>query len=104
MLESDEGVDGSDEFAPVSVLELNDLLLDLARLIIAIKHDVLTALLQEGDHFSIIKGKNDVGDQDLLNVNATILGYELLLILFGLLCSSLILSLKCLQLISENAL
>ena len=104
LLESDEGVNRSDEFAPVSVLELNDLLLDLARLIIAIKHDVLTALLQEGDHLGIIKGEDDVGDQDLLNANATILGNEFLLTLFGLHFSSLILRLKCLQLICENAL
>ena len=104
LLESDECVDRSDKFAPISVLELNDLLLDQARLIVAIKHDVLTALLQEGDHLGIIIGKDDVGDQDLRNVNATILGYEFLFILFGILCSSLILSLKCLQLICENAL
>lgn len=104
MLESDEGVYWSDEFAPFSVLELNNLFLDLARLIIAIKHDVLTSLLQEGDHIGIIKGKHDVGDQNLLNANVTILWYEFLIVLFGLLSSSLILSLKCLQLICENAL
>ena len=46
LLESYEGIDRSDEFGPVSVLEFNDLLLELARLIIAIEHDVLTALLQ----------------------------------------------------------
>ena len=104
LLESNEGIDGSDEFAPVSVLELNDLLLDLAGLIIAIKHDVLTALLQEGDHLGIIKGEDDVGDQNLLNVNATIFGNEFLLTLLGLHFSSLIFSLKCLQLICENGL
>lgn len=104
MLESDEGVYWSDEFAPFSVLELNNLFLDLARLIIAIKHDVLTSLLQEGDHIGIIKGKHDVGDQNLLNANVTILWYEFLIVLFGLLSSSLILSLECLQLICENAL
>jgi hypothetical protein len=104
LLESDEGVDWSDEFAPVFVLELNDLVLNLAGLFIPIKHDVLTALLQEGDHLCIIKSKDDVSDQNFSNVNATMLGYEFLIILNGLLFSSLILSLICLQLICENAL
>ena len=104
LLESDEGVDRSDEFAPVFVLKLNDLLLDLAGLFVPIIHDVLTSLFQEGDHLGIIKGKDDVSDQNLRNVNAIMLGYEFLATLCGVLLSSRILSLKCLQLICENAL
>ena len=104
LLESDKGVDRSDECPPVSVLEINDLVLDLAGLIIAIKHDVLTAFLQEGDHLGIIKGKDDVSNQNLLNVNASVFGNEFGPILFGLIFSSLILTLQCLQLICENTL
>lgn len=104
MLESDEGVDRSDKFAPVSVFELNYLFLDLAGLFIPIKHDVLTALLQESDHLGIIIGKDDVSDLNLRNTNATMLGYEFLILFFGLFFSSLVLSLKVYQLICENAL
>jgi hypothetical protein len=104
LLESDEGVDRSDKFAPVSVFELNYLFLDLAGLFIPIKHDVLTALLQESDHLGIIIGKDDVSDLNLRNTNATMLGYEFLILFFGLFFSSLVLSLKVYQLICENAL
>ena len=104
LLESDEGVDWSDEFFPFLVLELNDFFFDLAGLIVTIKHDMSTARLQKIDHLCIIECKNDVGDQNLFNVNAAMLWYEFLVFLFSRLFSCLVLSLKCLQLISQNAL
>lgn len=91
LLEGNKSVDRSNKFVLLLLYKFKYLVFNFAGLIVFVEHNILATLLQQHDHFVVIKGEDNIsyfnfGDIDSLPLRLEIFNFILGLCLsFGLL-------------------